>query len=70
MLKTSWSPAYTLSSTLGAVHQLLTSAEPDSPLNIDVAVLLREGDLAGANSLIRYYTRVFRYDGELGRERR
>ena len=47
---------------------MLTSAEPDSPLNIDVAVLLREGDLVGANSLIRYYTRVFRYEGELGRE--
>jgi peroxin-4 len=67
LLKTSWSPAYTISSTLTAVHQLLTSAEPDSPLNIDVAVLLREGDLAGAGSLIRYYTRVFRYDGDLGR---
>jgi peroxin-4 len=49
------------------VHQLLTSAEPDSPLNIDVAVLLREGDLVGANSLIKYYTRVFRYEGDLGR---
>ncbi|KIW03887.1 uncharacterized protein PV09_05180 [Verruconis gallopava] len=66
LLKTSWSPAYTISSTLTAVHQLLTSAEPNSPLNIDVAVLLREHDLAGANSLIRYYTRVFRYDGDLG----
>jgi peroxin-4 len=68
LLKSSWSPAYTISSTLTAVHQLLTSAEPDSPLNIDVAVLLREGDLAGAYSLIRYYTGVFRYEGSLGRQ--
>lgn len=67
LLKSQWSPAYTISSTLTAVHQLLTSAEPDSPLNIDIAVLFREGDLTGANSLIRYYTRMFRYEGDVGR---
>ncbi|KAF1982436.1 UBC-like protein [Aulographum hederae CBS 113979] len=56
LLKTAWSPAYTISSTLTSIHQLLTSAEPDSPLNIDVALMFRQGDLLGAESLIRYYT--------------
>lgn len=56
LLKSSWSPAYTIRSTLNAVHQLLTSAEPDSPLNVDVAMLLRAEDQVAAESLIRFYT--------------
>jgi hypothetical protein len=67
LLKTSWSPAYTISSTLTAIQQLLESGEPDSPLNIDVAVLMREGDWVGVEGLIRFYTGMFRYEGELGR---
>lgn len=63
ILKTAWSPAFTISTTLTTIHQLLTSAEPDSPLNIDVALLFRQGDWMGAESLIRYYTTNFRYDG-------
>ncbi|KAF2434055.1 UBC-like protein [Tothia fuscella] len=66
LLKTSWTPAYTISSTLTSIHQLLTTAEPDSPLNIDVAQLFRSGDWRGADSLIRYYTRSFRWE-ERGR---
>lgn len=62
LLKDAWSPAYTISSTLTSIHQLLTSAEPDSPLNLDVAQLLRSGDETGAGSLIRYYTSKYRYD--------
>jgi peroxin-4 len=65
LLKSSWSPAYTISSTLTAVHQLLTSAEPDSPLNIDVALLAREGDWLGMESLVRFYTGIYKYDGEV-----
>ncbi|GAB7340537.1 hypothetical protein MBLNU457_6953t2 [Dothideomycetes sp. NU457] len=63
LLKTSWSPAYTIAQTLEAVQQLLTSAEPDSPLNVDVAQLLRLGDELGAQALVRFYTRTFRYEG-------
>lgn len=63
LLKTSWTPAYTLSSTLTAVHQLLTSAEPDSPLNVDVAMLFRAGDQVAAESLIRFYTAQARAAG-------
>ncbi|KAI8931992.1 hypothetical protein NX059_010888 [Plenodomus lindquistii] len=62
LLKTSWTPAYTISTTMTSIHQLLTSAEPDSPLNIDVAQLFRTGDEVGAQSLIRFYTETERYD--------
>ncbi|KAF2088030.1 ubiquitin-conjugating enzyme [Saccharata proteae CBS 121410] len=67
LLKTAWSPAYTISSTLTAVHQLLTSAEPDSPLNVDVAQLFRMGDLVGAEGLIRWFCECERWEGEVGR---
>ena len=63
LLKTSWTPAYTISSTLGAIHQMLAYPEPDSPLNVDVAVLLRSGDLIGAESLIRWCCKEWRWDG-------
>ncbi|PNS16611.1 Ubiquitin-conjugating enzyme E2 35 [Sphaceloma murrayae] len=61
LLKTSWSPAYTIASTMDAVQQLLTSAEPDSPLNVDIAQLFRQGDEVGSQSLIRFYTSLYRY---------
>ncbi|GAM87910.1 hypothetical protein ANO11243_059380 [Dothideomycetidae sp. 11243] len=61
LLKDSWSPAYTLASTMDAVQQLLTSAEPDSPLNVDIAQLFRLGDELGAQSLISFYTQLYKY---------
>jgi len=63
LLKTSWSPAYTIVSTLESVRQLLTSAEPDSPLNVDIAKLFRDGDEIGARGLIGFFTEAERYDG-------
>ncbi|KAF1350705.1 putative ubiquitin conjugating enzyme [Delphinella strobiligena] len=61
LLKTAWSPAYTIASTLNSVQQLLTSAEPDSPLNIDIAQLFRQGDRVAAEALIRFYTETERW---------
>lgn len=61
---THWSPAYTLSSTLSAIHQLLTDPSPDSPLNVDIANLYREGDNIGAEALVRYCTGEYRWKGE------
>lgn len=57
LLKTSWTPAYGVVSTLEAVQQLMASGgEADSPLNLDVARLVREGDLVGVESLVRWGT--------------
>ncbi|KAI9813436.1 MAG: hypothetical protein M1827_004111 [Pycnora praestabilis] len=64
LLKTTWSPAYTISSTLTSIHQLLTDPEADSPLNVDVAVLLRQGDVVGAEGLVRFWTGEERWEGQ------
>jgi peroxin-4 len=56
---------YTLSSTLTAIHQLLTDPQPDSPLNVDVAALLREGDTPAWESIVRYWTREERWKGRV-----
>ncbi|KAJ6115941.1 Ubiquitin-conjugating enzyme E2 pex4 [Penicillium sp. IBT 18751x] len=58
-----WTPIYTISSTLTAIHQLLTEPAPDSPLNVDVAALLRDGDIAGWESIVRYWTAEERWQG-------
>ncbi|DAA77516.1 TPA_exp: Uncharacterized protein A8136_6062 [Trichophyton benhamiae CBS 112371] len=57
-----WSPVYTISSTLSAIHQLLTDPSPDSPLNVDVAALLRDGDLLGWTRLVKYWTATERWN--------
>jgi peroxin-4 len=57
ILKTSWSPAWTLQSVCQAVLALLTDPAADSPLNCDAGNLLRAGDVRGYNSVARLYTR-------------
>ena len=60
LLKEAWTPAYGLVSTLEAVQQLLTAGgEPDSPLNIDLARLIRDGDVVAAEALVRFYTNLW-----------
>ena len=59
ILKTAWSPAWTLSSVCQAVQALMADAAPDSPLNCDAGNLLRGRDLRGYNSLARMYTREY-----------
>lgn len=52
---------YTLSTTLTAIQQLLTDPRPESPLNVDVAALLREGDLVAWEGLVRFWTEEERW---------
>jgi peroxin-4 len=59
ILKERWSPAWTLGTACTAVVQLLASPEPDSPLNIDLANLLRGGDVLGYESLVRMYVEQY-----------
>ena len=56
ILKTAWSPAWTLQSTCQAIAALMSDSAPDSPLNCDAGNLLRGGDVRGYNSLARMYT--------------
>lgn len=59
ILKSAWSPAWTLQSTCRAILVLLAHPEPDSPLNCDAGNLLREGDNRGFQSLAKMYTRLY-----------
>jgi hypothetical protein len=71
LLQSAWTPVYTLASTLEAVHHLLRYPDVDSPLNVDVAVLIRTGDRVAAEGLVRYYCWEWRWEGDGdGREER
>lgn len=59
VLKTQWSPAWTLHSACTAVVALLDAPEPDSPLNVDAANLLRTGDLVAYRSMCAMFTRFY-----------
>ncbi|EJT73329.1 hypothetical protein GGTG_10173 [Gaeumannomyces tritici R3-111a-1] len=66
LLKEAWTPAYSVLETVRAVRLLLATPEPDSPLNVDVAALVRAGDAMGAARLVEFWIRDGggRYDGE------
>jgi len=55
LTSSAWSPAYTVSETLSAVWRLLAEGgNADSPLDVDVAVLMREGDAVAVEGLVRW----------------
>lgn len=56
VLKTAWSPIWTLSCLCRAIISLLSDPNPDSPLNCDAGNLIRSGDFRGFRSLARMYT--------------
>eukprot|EP00245_Coleochaete_scutata_P007237 TRINITY_DN22388_c0_g1_i1.p1 TRINITY_DN22388_c0_g1~~TRINITY_DN22388_c0_g1_i1.p1 ORF type:complete len:156 (+),score=11.66 TRINITY_DN22388_c0_g1_i1:111-578(+) len=58
ILKTAWSPAWTLQSVCRAVITLLAHPEADSPLNCDCGNLLRSGDDRGYKSMAKMYTKL------------
>ena len=64
LLKDKWSAAYTIEKTLESIWGMLVEwagEGVDSPLNVDLAALLRSGDLVGARGLVRYWTERERY---------
>lgn len=58
LLTTNWSPVFTIYSTLEAINLLLDNPEPNSPLNVDAALLFR-ADQVGYKSLVRFYCREY-----------
>ena len=58
MLKSEWSPAWTLMSVCMAIVMLLANPEPDSPFNCDCANLLRNNDKKGYESLVKMYVKM------------
>ncbi|KAI1336820.1 ubiquitin-conjugating enzyme/RWD-like protein [Xylariaceae sp. FL0016] len=64
LLKDAWTPAYSVLECVRAVRMLLACPEADSPLNVDVAALLRAGDAVGARRLVEFWCRDgARYEG-------
>ena len=65
LLKDKWSPAYTLREVVKAIRLLLAYPETESPLNVDVAALLRNGDSIGTRRLVELWCSdgEGRYDG-------
>jgi peroxin-4 len=57
LLKDAWTPAYSVLECVRAVRMLLSCPGIDSPLNVDVAALLREGDALGARRLVEFWVR-------------
>ncbi len=62
LLRGAWTPAYTVLECVRAVRMLLACPEPDSPLNVDVAALLRDGDDVGARRLVELWCREERFE--------
>ncbi|CAI4216585.1 unnamed protein product [Parascedosporium putredinis] len=65
LLKTAWTPAYSILEVVRAIRMLLSCPETDSPLNVDVAALLRGGDAVGGKALVELWCKgeEGRYDG-------
>lgn len=55
LLKDAWTPAYSVLECVRAVRMLLSCPETDSPLNVDVAALLRGGDALGTRKLVEFW---------------
>ncbi|PFH58329.1 hypothetical protein XA68_13862 [Ophiocordyceps unilateralis] len=65
LLADAWTPAYSVLECVRALRMLLACPEVDSPLNVDVAALLRQGDVVGARRLVECWCldEAGRYDG-------
>ena len=55
ILKGEWSPVYNLVYVVQAIERLLREPNPDSPLNLELGIIMREGDIEAYKGLIGYY---------------
>ncbi|KAL2072793.1 hypothetical protein VTL71DRAFT_12136 [Oculimacula yallundae] len=66
VLKENWTPVLGVVGALESVGRLLGEAGVDSPLNVEVASLLRNGDKVGARALVGFWCEEERWEGGLG----
>ncbi|KAK4129496.1 putative ubiquitin protein [Parathielavia appendiculata] len=64
LLKDKWTPAYSVLNCVRAIRILLSTPGVDSPLNVDVAALLRDGDALGARRLVELWVEEEKYEGK------
>ena len=55
LAETGWTPVCGLAQCVRDVRALLAQPEPNSPLNVDVAALLNQGDKEGARALVEFW---------------
>jgi len=60
-----WTPALGVVGALECVGRLLGEPGTDSPLGLEVASLLREGDTVGCRGLVGYWCAEERFEGAL-----
>jgi len=65
LLKENWTPLLGVVGALESIGRLLQEPGTDSPLNVDVSNLVRNGDGIGARSLVGWYTGEERFEGTL-----
>ena len=68
MLGDRWTPVLGVVGALESVLALLEDPGTDSPLGIEVAALLREGDHVGARALVGFWAGEERFDGDIGED--
>jgi len=64
-----WTPVLGVVGALESIGRLLGEPGVDSPLNVDVAALIRGGDWIGARGLVGFWSEEERFDGELEERR-
>ncbi|PBP22884.1 ubiquitin-conjugating enzyme E2 [Diplocarpon rosae] len=65
LLGSNWTPVLGVVGALEAVGRLLGEPGTDSPLGIEAAALLREGDWVGSRALVGYWCGEERWEGGL-----
>ncbi|KAL5321214.1 hypothetical protein ACEPPN_012027 [Leptodophora sp. 'Broadleaf-Isolate-01'] len=68
VLKENWTPVLGVVGALESVGRLLGEPGVDSPLGVEVAGLVREGDLVGARGLVGFWCGEERWEGGLVEE--
>src|SRR5262249_9573997 len=53
--ESAWTPTYTILECVRAIRALLAVPEPESPLNVDAAALLRGGDALGGRAVVELW---------------
>lgn len=65
VLKEHWTPVLGIVGALESIGRLLGEPGTDSPLGVEVASLVRNGDTIGAGSLVRFWCEEERWEGGL-----
>ena len=61
VLKSTWSPAWSLQSACRAIQSIMSEPNADSPLNVDAGNMVRHKDFAAFYSTVQMYCKEYSY---------